>query len=134
LSEVGSLARLDDRAFRLVKSLVPGPITFILPPGAELPKRLKQAKRRTIGCRIPDHAVTRALLETLGTPLLSTTLALPGEPLASHEADAVAERMMRHVELMLDAEDCPPGPTTVVDLTGDEPAITRQGWRELQLD
>lgn len=134
LSEVGSLARLDDQAFRLVKSLVPGPYTFVLPTGADLPKRLKQAKRKTIGCRIPEHAALRALLDTLGAPLLTTSLSLPDEEFASHEADEVAERMLRHVDLMVDAEDCPPGPTNVIDLTGDEPQVTRPGWRELQLD
>jgi tRNA threonylcarbamoyl adenosine modification protein (Sua5/YciO/YrdC/YwlC family) len=134
LSEVGSLAKLDDQAFRLVKSLVPGPYTFVLPTGAGLPKRLKQAKRRTIGCRIPDHAVTRTLLDVLDAPLLSTSLLLPDEELDSHDADAVAEHMLRHVDLMLDAEECPPGPTNVVDLTGDEPKVTRPGWRELSLD
>lgn len=134
LSEVGSLAKLDDQAFRLVKSLIPGPYTFILPPGSGLPKRLKQAKRRTIGCRVPDHAVLRALLEANGAPLLSTSLNLPDEDLDSSEADAVAERVLRHVDLMLDADDCPPGPTNVIDLTGDAPQITRPGWRALQLD
>ena len=134
LSEVGSLAKLDDPSFRLVKSLIPGPYTFILPPGAGLPKRLKQEKRRTIGCRVPDHAVTRALLDTIGGPLLSTSLSLPDEELDNHEADVVAERVLRYVDLMVDAEDCPPGPTNVVDLTGDVPQVTRPGWRELQLD
>ena len=134
LSEVGSLAKLDDQAFRLVKSLVPGPYTFILPPGAGLPNRLKQAKRRTIGCRVPDHAVTRALLDTIGAPLLSTSLGLPDEDVDSHDADGVAGILLRQVDLMLDAGDCPPGPTTVVDLTGDVPQVTRPGWRELQLD
>ncbi len=134
LSEVGTLARLDDQAFRLIKTLVPGPRTFILPPGVGLPKRLKLAKRRTIGCRIPDHPVTRALLEMLGAPLLSTSLTLPGDPFDNHEADTVAERIPREVALMLDAEDCPPGPTTVVDLTGAAPLIVRQGWQTLDLD
>jgi len=134
LSEVGTLARLDDQAFRLIKTLVPGPRTFILPPGAGLPKRLKQAKRRTIGCRIPGHPVTRALLDTLGAPLLSTSLSLPGEAFDNHDAEAVAERILRDVGLMLDAEDCPPGPTTIVDLTGPAPLITRQGWQTLTLD
>ncbi len=130
---MGTLARLDDQAFRLIKRLTPGPQTFILPPGAGLPKRLKQAKRRTIGCRIPDHPVARALLDTLGAPLLSTSLTLPGDAFENHDAEAVAERVLRHVGLMLDAEDCPPGPTTIVDLTGEAPLIVRQGWQTLEL-
>ena len=134
LSDVGNLAKLDDSAFRLIKSLEPGPYTFILPPGSGLPKRLKQAKRRTIGCRIPDHLVLRSLLDAVGSPLLSTSLSLPDEELVNHEADAVAERMLRLVDVMLDAEDCPPGPTNVVDLTGDTPQLVRPGWQPLQLD
>ena len=134
ISQIGSLAKLDDQAFRIIKSLTPGPITFILPAGSELPRRLKQTKRRAIGCRIPDNAVTRALLETVGSPLLTTSLVLPDEPLDNHEADAVAERLLRHVDLMLDAGDCPPGPTSVLDLTGDAPTVTRQGFYPLELD
>ncbi len=134
ISQIGSLAKLDDQAFRIIKSLTPGPITFILPAGSELPRRLKQTKRRAIGCRIPDNAVTRALLETVGSPLLTTSLVLPDEPLDNHEADAVAEGLLRHVDLMLDAGDCPPGPTSVLDLTGDAPTVTRQGFYPLELD
>ncbi|MEJ5208000.1 L-threonylcarbamoyladenylate synthase [Denitratimonas sp. CY0512] len=134
ISQIGSLAKLDDQAFRIIKSLTPGPITFILPAGSELPRRLKQTKRRAIGCRIPNNAVTRALLETVGSPLLTTSLVLPDEPLDNHEADAVAESLLRHVDLMLDAGDCPPGPTSVLDLTGDAPTVTRQGFYPLELD
>lgn len=134
ISEIGSLAKLDDRAFRLIKSLVPGPYTFILPAAAELPRRLKQSKRRTIGCRIPDHPLVRGLLDLVGAPLLSTSLVLPGEDFENHDAEAVAESALRHVDLMLDAEDAPPGPTSVVDLSGDEPAVTRQGFTPLALD
>jgi tRNA threonylcarbamoyl adenosine modification protein (Sua5/YciO/YrdC/YwlC family) len=134
ISEISSLAKIDDQAFRLIKSLVPGPYTFILPAASELPRRLKQSKRRAIGCRIADHAVVRGLLEVVGAPLLSTSLVLPDEDLDSHDAEAVAERALRHVDLMLDAEDCPPGPTSVVDLTGDEPLVTRQGFRSLAIE
>jgi len=134
LSEVGSLSKLDDRAFRLMKSLVPGPYTFVLPAGPGLPKRLKQAKRRAIGCRIPSHAVTRALLDALGAPLVSTSLVLPDEELINHDAEAVAERMLRQVDLLLDAGDCLPGPTSVIDLTGEAPQVVRQGFQPLHLD
>lgn len=133
ISQIGSLAKLGDQAFRIIKSLTPGPITFILPAGAELPRRLKQSKRRAIGCRIPDNVVTRALLDTVGSPLLTTSLVLPDEELDNHEAEAVAEAALRHVDLMLDAGDCQPGPTSVLDLSGDEPTITRQGFVALEL-
>ena len=132
LSEAGRLARLDDRAFRLMRSLTPGPCTFILPASAELPKRIKhsgRSKRRDIGIRLPDHVVVRALLEAMGEPLLSTSLVFPDEdPLVSHEAVSVAERCLRWADVMLDAEDCEPGPTSVVDCTGDEPVVLRQGF------
>ena len=137
LSEAGRLARLDDPAFRLLRSLTPGPCTFILPASAELPRRLKhlgRSKRRAIGIRLPDHGVCRALLEAVGEPLLSTTLHVPDEEFAGHEAEAVAERSLRWVDAMLDAGDCEPGPTTVVDCTGDEPQVVRQGHRPLQTD
>src|SRR6187549_1549123 len=137
LSEAGRLARLDDPAFRLMRSLTPGPCTFILPASAELPKRIKNSgrgKRRDIGIRLPDHVVTKALLEAVGEPLLSTTLHVPDEEFAGHEAEAVAERSLRWVDAMLDAGDCEPGPTTVVDCTGDEPQVVRQGHRPLQTD
>ncbi len=134
ISQIGSLAKLDDRAFRLIKKMTPGPITFILPASAELPRRLKQSKRRAIGCRIPDNAVTQALLEAVGSPVLTTSLVLPDEPIDNHEAEAVAESSLRHADLMLDAGDCQPGPTSVLDLTGDEPMVTRQGFVALELE
>jgi tRNA threonylcarbamoyl adenosine modification protein (Sua5/YciO/YrdC/YwlC family) len=137
LSEAGRLARLDDPAFRLLRSLTPGPCTFILPASAELPKRIRdggRSKRRDIGIRLPDHVVTRALLEAMGEPLLSASLVLPDEgDLVSHEAESVAEASLRWVDFMLDAGDCPPGPTSMVDCTGDEPEVLRQGFHPVDL-
>jgi len=137
LSEAGRLARLDDPAFRLMRSLTPGPCTFILPASAELPRRIRNAgrsKRRDIGIRLPDHVVVRGLLEAMGEPLLSASLVLPGEgDLVSHEAESVAEGWLRWVDFMLDAGDCPPGPTSMVDCTGREPVVTRQGFQPVEL-
>lgn len=137
LSEAGRLARLDDPAFRLLRSLTPGPCTFILPASPELPKRLKhsgRSKRRDIGIRLPDHVVVRALLEAVGEPLLSTSLVLPDEDsLASHDAESVAEHWLRWADVMLDAGDCDPGPTSVIDCTGDAFAVLRQGYRPVAL-
>ena len=137
LSEAGRLARLDDPAFRLMRSLTPGPSTFILPASAELPKRIRnggRSKRRDIGIRLPDHVVTKALLETMGEPLLSTSLVFPDEDsLVGHEADSVAERILPWVDVMLDAGDCPPGPTSVIDCTGELPVVLRQGFRPVQI-
>jgi tRNA threonylcarbamoyl adenosine modification protein (Sua5/YciO/YrdC/YwlC family) len=137
LSEAGRLARIDDRAFRLMRSKTPGPCTFILPASSDLPKRIKnvgRSKRRDIGIRLPDHVVARSLLDAMGEPLLSTSLLLPDEvhP-ASHEAEGVAERWLRWADVMLDAEDCEPGPTSVVDCTGDEPVVVRQGFHPVAL-
>jgi tRNA threonylcarbamoyl adenosine modification protein (Sua5/YciO/YrdC/YwlC family) len=134
LSDVGSLAKLDNQSFRLVKSLIPAPCTFILPAAAELPRRLKQAKRRAVGIRVPDHAVLRAVIAAYAEPILATSLQLPGEEMASHEAEVVAERMMRHVDLMLDSGDVPPGPTTIIDCLGDAPVVTREGFAPIALD
>lgn len=134
LSEMGRLARLDDIAFRTVKALTPGPRTFVLAPGAELPKRLKQAKRRTVGCRIVDHRVTEALLEALAAPLVTTSLLLPELDVPNHEADEVAAQLLRFADFMLDAEDCPPGPTTVIDVSQGEVTVVREGWQKLALD
>ena len=136
LSEAGHLARLDDPAFRLMRSLTPGPCTFILPASAGLPKRIRdggRSKRRDIGIRLPDHVVTRALLEAVGEPLLSASLVLPDEgDLVSHEAESVAQAL-RWVDFMLDAGDCPPGPTSMVDCTGGQPEVLRQGFHPVDL-
>ena len=140
LSEVGRMTRLGDTAFRLLKSLTPGPCTFILPASSDLPRRLQQDKRRTIGVRIVDHPIVKVLLAAVGEPLLSTTVALPGDPdlvnhgLASHDADEVAERLLERVDFMLDGGNCEPGPTSVVDATGDQPELLRQGFHPLALD
>lgn len=139
LSEAGRLARLDDTAFRLLRSLTPGPCTFILPAN-DLPRRIRQppdgrAKRRAIGLRLPDHAVVQAVLAAMREPLLTTSLTLPGEDeLASHEAAEVADRMLRQVDGMLDAGDCEPGPGSVIDCTGETPTVVREGFRPLDLE
>ncbi len=134
LSGVGRLAKLDDQAFRLIKALTPGPVTFILPAASELPRRLKQAKRQAVGVRIPDHTVLRALIDRIESPLLVTSLTIPGEDLDSHDPDAVAEHMMRHVDLMVDSGPCPIGPTTVIDCLGSTPTVTRQGFQPIDID
>ena len=137
LSEAGRLARLEDSAFRLMRTHCPGPVTFILPASPELPRRLKhsgRSKRREIGVRLPRHAVMNSLLELMGEPLLSTSVVLPEEDdLASHEIQAVIERCLRWVDVLLDAGDCDPGPTTVIDCTSETPEILRQGFHEVSL-
>src|SRR5690606_40847727 len=117
LGEVVSLAIIAGTSYRLVKSLVPGPYTFVLPASAALPRRLQQAKRRAVGCRIPDHVAVQALLEAHGEPFLVSSVVLPEDSPEGHDAEAVAERLKSHVDVMLDAGDCPQGPSSVIDLT-----------------
>ncbi len=127
LSELASYARVDNRQYRLLKLGTPGPFTFILEATKEVPRRLSHPSRRTIGLRVPDHAVTQSLLELLGQPLLATTLIAPGESDALNDPQEIRERFQRQVQAVVDAGACPMQPTTVVDLTGDVPALIRQG-------
>ena len=127
LSELASFARVDNANYRLIKSLTPGPYTFILPATRELPRRLADPKRKTVGLRIPDHAVTAALIDGLGTPLLSATAALgpDAEPLT--DPDALEAAFGSIVDCILDAGAGGAEPTTVIDLSTGEPALVRRG-------
>ncbi len=127
LAEIAVYARVDNSQFRLLKSATPGSYTFILRATRELPKRLLHPSRRTIGLRVPDHRVVQALLAALGEPLLSSTLLLPGEELPLNDAQEIRDRIGHAVDLILDSGSCGVTPTTVVDLTGEAPVITRTG-------
>jgi tRNA threonylcarbamoyl adenosine modification protein (Sua5/YciO/YrdC/YwlC family) len=127
LADIGTYARVDNRQFRLLKSATPGSYTFILKAARELPKRLLHPSRRTIGLRVPDHRVVQALLAELGEPLLSSTLTLPEDDLPLNDAQEIRDRLEHQVELILDCGPCGVTPTTVVDLTGEFPVITRRG-------
>ena len=127
LSELASYARVDNRAFRLLKALTPGPYTFILQASREVPRRLQNPRRKTIGLRVPDHPIAQALLESLGEPLMSSTLLLPGEDLPLTDAVEIAERLGSRVDLVIDGGYCGLEPTTVLDLTGDTPNVLRRG-------
>jgi len=127
LAEIGTYATVDNPRFRLLKSATPGSYTFILGATRGLPKRLLHPRRRTIGLRVPDHGVVRALLDELREPLLSSTLMLPGDDLPLNDAQEIRARLEHQVDLVLDCGSCGITPTTVVDLTGDDPVITRQG-------
>ena len=127
LSELASYARVDNRQYRLLKLGTPGPYTFILEATKEVPRRLSHPSRRTIGLRVPEHKVLQALLEELGQPLLSTTLIPPGETQALNEASEIRERFQKLLAAVVDAGACPMLPTTVIDLSGDEPVLVRQG-------
>jgi len=127
LVEIGQYARIDNNQFRLLKAVTPGSYTFILQATKEVPKRLLHPSRRTIGLRVPDHTVAQALLAELQEPLLSSTLLLPGDVLPLNDPDEIRRRLEHHVELVIDGGACGIVPTTVVDLTGDAPVITRRG-------
>jgi tRNA threonylcarbamoyl adenosine modification protein (Sua5/YciO/YrdC/YwlC family) len=127
LSELATLARVDNRQYRLLKLGTPGPFTFILEATKEVPRRVSHPQRRTIGVRVPDHRVAQGLLAAHGAPLLATTLILPGEADPLNEAALIRERLDKQVDAVLDAGACPMQPTTVIDLSGREPALVRRG-------
>ena len=127
LSEVASYARVDNKQYRLLKAATPGPFTFILEATKEVPRRVSHPSRRTIGLRVPDHAVTRALLDLLGQPLLATTLIAPGQTEPMNDPELIRARFEKEVQAIVDAGACPMRPTTVVDLTGDAPVLLRLG-------
>jgi len=127
LSELSSYAKVDNTAYRLLNAHTPGPYTFILPATREVPRRLLHPKRRTIGLRVPDNHITQALLSELGEPLMSSTLILPGQDLPMTEADEIREVLEHQLDLVIDGGHCDINPSTVVDLTGDQPEVTRVG-------
>ena len=131
LSELAAYARVDNRQYRLLKLGTPGPYTFILEATKEVPRRVSHPSRRTIGLRVPDHKVTQALLAELGQPVLATTLIAPGETEPMNEPAEIRERFEKLVAAVVDAGACPMAPTTVIDLTGDDPVLVRQGRGEL---
>ncbi len=127
LSELASYARVDNRQYRLLKLGTPGAFTFILEATKEVPRRLSHPARRTIGLRVPDHRVTQELLSLLGQPLLATTLIAPGDSEPMNDPHEIRERFQKTVQAIVDAGACPMQPTTVIDLTDDEPVLVRLG-------
>ncbi len=127
LSEISTYARVDNWAYRLVKSLTPGPYTFILPATREVPKRLQNEKRRTIGLRVPDHAVVRAMLETLGEPIMSGTLQLPGDDVPLTDPHEIESRIGHQIDAIIDAGPVGIEPTSVLSLSGGDVEVLRAG-------
>ena len=127
LRELAGYARVDNRQYRLLKLATPGPFTFILEATKEVPRRVSHPSRRTIGLRVPEHPVTGALLDLLGQPLLATTLIPPGESEPLNDPALIRERFEKSVQAIVDAGACPMEPTTVIDLTADEPVVVRRG-------
>ncbi len=127
LSEISAYARVDNRQFRLLKAATPGPYTVILEATREVPRRLSHPSRKTIGLRVPENAIAHALLEELGQPLIGTTLMLPGDEEMLNDAEAIRDRLEKQIDLIIDGGACSMEPTTVIDLTTDEPVLVRQG-------
>ena len=131
LSELARFARVDNRQYRLLKLGTPGPYTFILEATKEVPRRLSHPSRRTIGLRVPDHKVLQELLAQFGEPLLATTLILPGGTEPLNDATLIRQRLEKSLQAVVDAGACTMAPTTVLDLSGDEPVLVRQGRGDL---
>jgi tRNA threonylcarbamoyl adenosine modification protein (Sua5/YciO/YrdC/YwlC family) len=126
LSEIALYARVDNSQFRLLKAATPGPYTVILEATREVPRRLSHPSRKTIGLRVPQHAIANALLEELGQPLIGTTLITPENELLN-DAEEIRERFSKLADLIIDGGPCTMEPTTVIDLTAAEPVLVRRG-------
>ena len=125
LSEIAEYARVDNRQYRMLKSVTPGPYTVILEATKSVPRRLSHPSRKTIGLRVPENTIAHALLAELDQPLLGATLMQDGELL--NDAEDIAERLSKQLDLIIDGGSCSMEPTTVIDLTGDEPVLVRAG-------
>jgi tRNA threonylcarbamoyl adenosine modification protein (Sua5/YciO/YrdC/YwlC family) len=132
LSEIAKYAIVDDTHYKLLKSAIPGSYTFILRARREVPKRVLHARRRTVGVRVPGHAVAHGLLDELDEPILSATLLLPGEEVALSDAQEIRQRLERELDLVIDGGSCGVEPSTVLDLTGDQPVLVRAGRGSLE--
>jgi tRNA threonylcarbamoyl adenosine modification protein (Sua5/YciO/YrdC/YwlC family) len=127
LSEIATYAKVDNSAYRLLRSLTPGPYTFILKATSEVPRRLQSAKRRSIGIRVPDHAIAQGVLDAFGCPIMSSTLMLPGESVPMTDGEEIRERLENDVDAVIDGGTCGMEPTTVLDLSAGDVAILRKG-------
>lgn len=127
LSEISVYARVDNWAYRLIKSMTPGPYTFILPATREVPKRLQNPKRRTIGLRVPEHPLVQAILESLGEPIMSSTLLLPGDSQPLTDPLEIEDRIGHQIDAIIDAGPTGIEPTSVLDLTSGSVDVRRVG-------
>ncbi|WP_341328965.1 L-threonylcarbamoyladenylate synthase [Methylotuvimicrobium sp. KM2] len=127
LTQVSNFAKIDNDAYRLIKALTPGPFTFILNATREVPRRLQHPKKKTIGIRVPDHAIASLLVETIGVPLFSSTLVLPGESSALTDPYEIRDRLEHELDLVIDAGIVPDEPTTIIECSGKNLEIIRQG-------
>jgi tRNA threonylcarbamoyl adenosine modification protein (Sua5/YciO/YrdC/YwlC family) len=133
LSELSAYTKMDNQAHRWIKNLTPGPYTFILAATKQVPKRLMHAKRKTIGIRIPDNNIARALCDELGEPLMSTTLILPGEEVPMMDPYEMRDTLGHAVDLIIDGGYCGYEPTSVIALDEGEPVVVRPGLGDVSL-
>ena len=126
-AQLGQFVHIDNTVFRAIKAATPGSYTFILPATKEVPRRLLHPKKKTVGVRIPDHAVAQALLDELGEPLVSSTLLLPNHEEPLTQGWEIKDELDHVVDAVVDSGDCGTEPTTVIDFSGDEPEIVRTG-------
>jgi tRNA threonylcarbamoyl adenosine modification protein (Sua5/YciO/YrdC/YwlC family) len=126
-AQLGQLVHLDNGPFRALRAATPGPYTFILPATKEVPRRLAHPKKKTVGVRIPDHPVVKALLEALGQPMLSSTLLLPGAEHPMSDGWQIKEELDHVIDAVLDAGECGLDPSTVVDWSEGYPEVIRVG-------
>jgi tRNA threonylcarbamoyl adenosine modification protein (Sua5/YciO/YrdC/YwlC family) len=127
LSEIATYAMVDDAQFKLLKAATPGSYTFFLRARREVPRRVMHARRKTIGVRVPGHPVAHDLLDELNEPIISATLSLPGEPLPLSDPQDIRERLEHQLDLVIDAGSCGVESSTVIDLTGAQPVVVREG-------
>ena len=127
LSELATYARVSNQAYRILRSLTPGPYTFILPATRQVPNRLLHPKRRTIGLRVPSNPIAQGLLDVLGEPLMSTTLKLPEDAEPLTDPYEIRDCLDDKLVAVIDAGFCGANPTSVVDMTGSVPEIVRRG-------
>ncbi|MFT5671265.1 MAG: tRNA threonylcarbamoyl adenosine modification protein (Sua5/YciO/YrdC/YwlC family) [Glaciecola sp.] len=127
MSELSIYARVDNTAFRQIKNNTPGPYTFILKATKEVPKRLQNPKRKTIGIRVPNNAIALAILEELGEPLMSTTLILPNVDMAETDPDEIRDKLEKRLGLIIHGGYLGEQPTTVIDMSEGEATIIRVG-------
>jgi len=131
LSELANFAVVDNQRYRMLKSVTPGPYAFILQATKEVPRRLSHPSRKTIGLRVPAHALTLAVLEALGQPLIASTLILPPDTQPLNDPEGIRERLEKQIDLVIDGGACSAQPSTVIDLTGPTPVLVRAGRGDL---
>jgi len=131
LSVISSFAKVGNADFRLLKSLTPGPYTFLLKATRDVPKRLQHPKRKTIGLRVPDNNIVRDLLKSLEEPIISTSLILPGEELPMNDPYDIQQRLMNEVDVIINGGQGDIAETTVLDLTMGEPHVVREGLGDI---